>query len=106
MLFQQEVRPASCFRVWVIPSSDQQFDSAHPSTTCPLRSLAVQDQPDEPGKLRRSFGFGCRLALSHHWQRATQPSRPSQLQQAPEAKSLAHQIHPGASWAGGRTPTE
>lgn len=41
MLFQQEVRPASCFRVWVIPSSDQQFDSAHPRTTCPLRSLAV-----------------------------------------------------------------
>lgn len=74
MLFQHQARPTSCFRVWVIPSSDQQVDSAHPSTSCPPRSLAglaVQRAREADG---RSLGLGCRLAQSHHWQRAIQPS--------------------------------
>lgn len=50
MLFQQQARSTSCFRMWVIPSSDQQVDSVHPRTTCPLRRLAVQYKPGEPGK--------------------------------------------------------
>lgn len=55
MLFQHQARPTSCFRVWVIPSSDQQVDSAHPSTTCPLHRLAVHSEPDEPGKKRKKL---------------------------------------------------
>lgn len=71
MLFQHQARPTSCFRVWVTPSGDQQVDSAHPRTSCPPCSLAVQRAREADG---RGFGLGCRLALSHHWQRAIPPS--------------------------------
>lgn len=75
MLFQQQARPTSCFRVWVIPLGDQQVDSAHPRTTCPLRELAVQAS-QESG--RRSLGFGiawhCPTISSERHSQETPPS--------------------------------